>query len=86
MIARWLLALLGIAVIGCASFESRDKLISTASFDYDCPKERIEVLFDEHGLDWGRYRLDVCGEQVKYKRTGNVYHKAAVDPVESATK
>ena len=72
--------------IGCMSFESRGKLISTASFDNDCPEEKIVVLSDDHGLDWGRYKLDVCGTEVKYKRTGSIYHRADVDPVDAATR
>lgn len=70
----------------CANFESREKLISTASFDLDCSSEKIEVISDEHGTDWGRYKLNACDKIVKYKRTGNVYHGADVDPLSSATR
>jgi hypothetical protein len=56
----------------------KDKLVSTASFDHGCPKEKIDVVnADDHGMDGtGNYVLKVCGADKRYKRAGTLYYDA----------
>jgi len=61
--------------------QSDGSLIRTASFDNDCPRERIEIVSKDEGVGSGQYVLNVCGTQIKYKRTGTVYHRADQNPV-----
>jgi hypothetical protein len=73
---------LGAFVIGgCASMGfsvDRDKLINTASFDHNCPAEKIQILSedDDGSSGTGRYLLKVCDQQKRYKRAGTVYYDA----------
>lgn len=54
------------------------KLVKTASFDHGCPEQKIQLMSeDDDGLGGtGRYLLDVCGEQKRYKRMGTMYYDA----------
>jgi hypothetical protein len=56
----------------------KSKLVSTASFDHGCPKEKIDlVTADDHGMDGtGNYVLKVCGNDKRYKRAGTLYYDA----------
>jgi hypothetical protein len=56
----------------------KGKLVSTASFDHSCPKEKIDVVSqDDHGMDGtGNYLLKVCGADKRYKRAGTLYYDA----------
>src|SRR5262245_16733386 len=62
------LAVLGtLLVAGCTALTttSQSKVIQQASFDHDCPRERIAILEENRSI-WA-YRLDVCGTQRKYR-------------------
>jgi hypothetical protein len=56
----------------------KSKLVSTASFDHGCPKEKIDLVSeDDHGMDGtGNYLLKVCGTDKRYKRAGTIYYDA----------
>ena len=56
----------------------KSKLVSTASFDHACPKEKIDLVTeDDHGMDGtGNYLLKVCGSDKRYKRAGTLYYDA----------
>jgi hypothetical protein len=60
---------LTVLLAGCASAVARGKVLKQASFDHNCPKERIRVV-DEDTDIWA-YRLDVCGSPKKYRVFGN---------------
>ena len=70
----------GLAAVACLPGASLDKakLVSTASFDNSCPKEKIDVVSeDDHGMDGtGNYLLKVCGADKRYKRAGTLYYDA----------
>lgn len=56
----------------------QEKLVKTASFDHGCPPEKVKLVTeDDDGMvATGRYVLDVCGTQKKYKRAGTMYYDA----------
>ena len=68
------------AFCGCLPGASLDEdaLLKTASFDHDCPPEKIQIVtVDDGGMDaTGRYLLEVCGNKKKYKRMGTKYYDA----------
>lgn len=68
--------LLGGCMPGLMMGRSDGTLIRTASFDNDCPAERIKIVSKDEGLGSGQYVLDVCGTEIKYKRSGTVYYRA----------
>lgn len=72
-----LLPLFAVACLPGASLD-KEKLLSTASFDHGCPKQKIEVVTeDDHGMDaTGNYLLKVCGADKRYKRAGTIYYDA----------
>ena len=60
--------LLAILLVGCQTQESRDtEAKASASFDHDCPVEKIQVI--KAGSDDGNYKakLNVCGKIRLYK-------------------
>lgn len=76
------LSALFIILGNCASMGftyDEKKLKNTASFDNDCPVEKIELLkTNENGLSLGgngNFLLNVCGQKMKYKRYGTIYKK-----------
>ncbi|GAC1537792.1 MAG: hypothetical protein NVS3B10_02170 [Polyangiales bacterium] len=73
-------AALAVPAVACLPGASLDKtkLVSTASFDNGCPKEKIDVVTaDDHGMDGtGNYLLKVCGADKRYKRAGTLYYDA----------
>jgi hypothetical protein len=57
---------------------SRETLVKTASFDHDCPAEKVVVLAEqEEGVGAASFKLDVCGTKRTYKRYGTLYQDAA---------
>lgn len=68
-------ALVAIAVVGCDGSEEdalmRSAVISQASFDYDCPRDKIRVF----EISGNPYRpnvdIDVCGTKRKYRDIGH---------------
>jgi len=66
------LVLLG-GCIGVVMGRSDSSLIRTAAADNDCPRNEISVVGREQAPGSGQYVLDVCGTEVKYRRTGAVY-------------
>jgi hypothetical protein len=56
----------------------RGKLVKTASFDHNCPADKIQVVNeDDQGMSaTGQFALDVCGTPRKYKRVGTLYYDA----------
>lgn len=72
-----LVALSAQACLPGASLD-KSKLMSTASFDHGCPKEKIDLVTeDDHGMDGtGNYVLKVCGADKRYKRAGTIYYDA----------
>jgi hypothetical protein len=71
------LAVFFVACLPGASLD-KTKLVSTASFDHGCPKEKIDLVqADDHGMDGtGNYLLKVCGTDKRYKRAGTLYYDA----------
>ncbi|MBN9162344.1 MAG: hypothetical protein BGO98_13950 [Myxococcales bacterium 68-20] len=71
------LPLFAVACLPGASLD-KEKLLSTASFDHGCPKQKIEVVTeDDHGMEaTGNYLLKVCGADKRYKRLGTIYYDA----------
>jgi hypothetical protein len=74
------LALLMCTQIACATMgftSDTDKLLKTASFDHDCPREKVRVInSQEDGLGAASFKLDVCGTPKRYKRMGTVFFDA----------
>jgi len=72
--------LLAVATGGCmpGAGLDKEKLVQTASFDHDCPQEKVRLVNeqDDGMAATGRYVLDVCGEKKKYKRAGTLYYDA----------
>lgn len=56
----------------------KEKLVKTASFDNNCPQDKIQVVQeDDHGMEGtGNYLLKVCGADKRYKRAGTMYYDA----------
>lgn len=73
--------LLGGCMPGLMMGRSDGKLIQTASFDNDCPRDRVKIVSKDEGMGSGQYVLDVCGTEVKYKRSGTVYYRADRSPI-----
>jgi hypothetical protein len=71
------LSLTAVACLPGASLD-KEKLVSTASFDHGCPREKIDIVMaDDHGMDaTGNYLLKVCGADKRYKRAGTIYYDA----------
>lgn len=64
------LVMLCIASVGLTSCAiAQKKLVSTASFDHDCPPEKIKIL--KKAPDVFAYDVDVCGKKRKYRDFGN---------------
>jgi hypothetical protein len=80
LVPLFLTAALGLSAVACLPGASLDKskLVSTASFDHGCPKDKIDVVTeDDHGMDGtGNYLLKVCGTDKRYKRAGTLYYDA----------
>jgi hypothetical protein len=55
------------ALTGCVS--GQDRMIKQASFDHDCPPDKIEVLSEDTSI-WS-YNVNVCGKTRKYRDLGN---------------
>lgn len=73
------LALGGCASMGWAS--SDKKLIKQASFDHDCPAEKISVIKSmEGGMGQASFVLDVCGTERRYERMGTAYFEKGNEP------
>ena len=75
------LALITTALVACGGMGmgvDHDKLVKTASFDNNCPPEKIKIVTEQdQGMSGtGQYALDVCGTQKKYKRAGTMYYDA----------
>jgi hypothetical protein len=72
--------------VGCGGMGftvDKEKLVRTASFDNNCPPEKIHVVSeqDEGMSGTGNYALDVCGAPKKYKRAGTLYYDADKGPL-----
>lgn len=52
---------------GCVG--AQDRVVKQASFDHDCPSERIQVVSEDTSI-WS-YKLNVCGKDRKYRDLGN---------------
>lgn len=52
---------------GCVSAQGR--MIKQASFDHDCPPDKVEVLSEDTSI-WA-YKVNVCGKTRKYRDLGN---------------
>ena len=61
--------MLGMVPGGCASATARKLVLRQASFDHDCPAERVTVTQEDTTI-WA-YRLNVCGKDRKYRNFGN---------------
>jgi hypothetical protein len=75
------LAMITSTLVACGGMGmgvDHDKLVKTASFDTNCPPEKIKIVSeDDQGMSGtGQYALDVCGTQKKYKRAGTMYYDA----------
>jgi hypothetical protein len=63
---------------GCAG---NKELIKIVSFDTNCPADQITVLERSDSFGSGLYKVNACGKELKYKRTGTVYHAADKSPI-----
>ena len=63
-----LAALFVVLIPGCASSLGRSKVTQQASFDHNCPEEKIQVVSENTSI-WA-YRLNVCGTERKYRDRG----------------
>lgn len=73
------------ALGACAAMGFTDdtkKLIETAAFDQNCPKEKVSVKA-RHPAGSGvtKYVMSVCGKQMRYVRLGTSYFEASKAPV-----
>ncbi len=69
---------LGASCAAMGFTSSRETLIRTASFDHECPPEKIAVLAEqEDGVGAASFKLDVCGTKRAYKRMGTLYQDAS---------
>jgi hypothetical protein len=55
-------------------------LIKVVSFDTGCAADQIKVLNRDDSAGFGMYNVNACGKELKYKRTGTVYHAADKSP------
>lgn len=73
-----------VLLASCASAgftSSEGKLLKQASFDHDCPEEKIKVLKSmEGGLGQASFVLDVCGTERRYERMGTAYYEKGNEP------
>ena len=61
---------------------SDGRLLRTASFDNSCPVDQVKIVSkDESFMGGGNYVLNVCGREIRYKRSGTVYHRADRSPI-----
>lgn len=56
-------------------------LIKYVAVDTGCSKEQITVKQKEDQAGNGVYILDVCGKEMKYRRTGSVFYKDGENPL-----
>ncbi len=49
--------------------DAQEAVLSTASFDHDCPKEKVTIISQNPAAKG--YVLNVCGETRKYKDFGD---------------
>ena len=70
-----LLTALVVATAGCAAINARlaqdarvTPAVRQASFDHQCPQERISVL--RHTANWLSLELEVCGRTRRYQFVG----------------
>ena len=77
VLAALLCAAAPVACMPGASLD-KDQLVKTASFDHGCPPEKIRLVSEDDGgmNGTGRYVVDVCGTQRRYKRAGTMYYDA----------
>ncbi len=59
---------------------SDEKLKKVVSFDTKCPVEQITVVDKMEDQGFGKYKIEACGKQLDYKRTGTIYHAADKQP------
>lgn len=54
----------------------QNQIVRSATFDHDCPTERIEVVSLEEleGREPTRFEVMVCGNQRTYRRIGSMYY------------
>ena len=83
---RTFVLLLASGTLGaCALFPGMSSneagLTKVVAFDTGCAQDQIKVLSkDDSQAGFGLYGIDACGKQLKYKRTGTVYHAADKSP------
>ena len=71
-----------IALAGIASGHASQKdLIQTVAFDTNCPQSNIPVLDKNDTFGTGQYRVQACGKELKYKRSGTVFYAADKSPI-----
>jgi hypothetical protein len=76
------LSFFGGCMPGIMTGQSDERLRRTASFDNDCPVQQVSIVSKEESMmGSGNYVLSVCGREIKYKRTGTVYHRADRSPI-----
>lgn len=64
-------------ISGCAS---QKNLVQTVAFDTSCPESSIQVIEKSDSFGSGLYKLQACGKELKYKRSGTVYYAADKSP------
>lgn len=62
------LAIAALAPVLCACVSARLHVVRQASFDHNCPEDRVEVL--EEDTASSAYRLKVCGAERRYRDRG----------------
>lgn len=78
------LVVLSLLITACAAMgfkSSEAKLKKQASFDHDCPAEKIQVIKSmEGGAGQASFVLDVCGTEHRYERMGTAYYEKGNEP------
>lgn len=58
-----------------------EELKDVVAFDTSCDKSKISIKSRKDTAGAGMYLISACGKDLKYKRTGTVFHSADKDPL-----
>ena len=75
------LGALAVVLAGCATFgftSDEGALKKQVSFDHDCPVEKVVVVGSmEGGMGQASFKVDACGQRLRYERMGTSYFDSA---------
>src|SRR5690349_16573543 len=83
---KYVFILVSLLGVGCASIGGtydESKLKAQASFDTQCPAEKISIvrMKDDGMAGTGNFVLEACGKQWNYVRLGRSYFEESKSPV-----